>query len=604
MCLSLLLPNPTTQGQTTVTRISAGSSYSSFLRSDKSFWAMGYNFFGSFDAGAIFVDTNQPLQIASGSVIAIAAGGGHTLFTERHITALHSTTELWGVGNNHYGQLGVTNTFNTSQPEMILSYSTPNIGSPVTTVAAGAVHSVFIKSDGSLWTMGYNGNGQLGDGTINDSHVPLEIMSSNVTAIAAGSGHTLFLKSDGSLWGMGYNASGELGDGTTTDRHLPVQIVSNNVTSVAAGAAHSLFLKTDGSLWGMGDNGSGQLGDGTTTNRLLPVQIVSSNVTAVAGGGGHSLFIKSDGSLWGMGFNGQSQLGDGTATDRHLPVQIVSSNVTAVAGGDLHSLFLKSDGSLWGMGANGSGQLGLNLAPYIPINLPSRILPLTIPVAIYEYEDVANGGFERGDFSIWVTNGNFSSTDNLVTTKSGYVHSGSNGAELGPVGPLGYLSQTLITTPGATYLLSFWLQSPDGETPNEFLVSWNGTRLMDKTNLTATGWTHFQFPVTAAGNTAVLQFGFRNDPSHFGLDDISVVRTVHPAITGISLAGTTLTLNGNNGFFGVAYQTLTSTNVSLPLNQWTPIATNVLGAGGNFTITATNALALSAPLQFYILQVP
>jgi alpha-tubulin suppressor-like RCC1 family protein len=140
-------------------------------------------------------------------------------------------------------------------------------------------------------------------------------MATNVTAIAAGSDHSLFLKSDGSLWAMGYNGYGELGDGTygtapnyATNR--PELIMATNVTAIAAGGSHSLFLKSDGSLWAMGNNQYGQLGDGTSnssTNR--PEQIVATNVTAIAAGGLHSLFLKSDGSLWAMGDNQSGELG-------------------------------------------------------------------------------------------------------------------------------------------------------------------------------------------------------------------------------------------------------------------------------------------------------
>ena len=66
--------------------------------------------------------------------------------------------------------------------------------------------------------------------------------------------HTLFLKSDGSLHAMGWNPQGQLGDGTTTNRSSPVQVLSSGVTQIAAGALHSLFLKSDGSLHAMGKN--------------------------------------------------------------------------------------------------------------------------------------------------------------------------------------------------------------------------------------------------------------------------------------------------------------------------------------------------------------
>jgi uncharacterized repeat protein (TIGR03803 family) len=75
-----------------------------------------------------------------------------------------------------------------------------------------------------------------------------------------------------------------------------------------------------------------------------------------------------------------------------------------------------------------------------------------------------------------------------------------------------------------------------------------------------------------------------------------------PGITGVSLSGANLVLNGINGQSGGTYYALMSTNLALPLSQWTPVATNVLSAGGNFTITATNTVTRGVPQRFYILQ--
>ena len=233
----------------------------------------------------------------------------------------------------------------------------------VTNIAAGngANHSLFITSDGSLWTMGENQYGQLGDGSFNKTNLPQQIVAGGVTAIA-GSGHSLFIKTNGSLWGMGWNYQGQLGDGNPVTSppygiDQPEQIVAGNVTAVSAGGQHSLILKSDGSLWAMGFNMFGQLGNGTFATSApfgvdVPEQIVASNVTAIAAGGNHSLFIKSDGSLWAMGQNQNGQLGDGTYNNTNQPEEIVTSNVTAIAAGNYHSLFLKSDGSLWAMGYN------------------------------------------------------------------------------------------------------------------------------------------------------------------------------------------------------------------------------------------------------------
>jgi hypothetical protein len=156
---------------------------------------------------------------------------------------------------------------------------------------------------------------------------------------------------------------------------------------------------------------------------------------------------------------------------------------------------------------------------------------------------VVNGGFETGDFTGWTLD----SDDASVST--GYAHSGIYGADFGQVGSLGYLSQTLSTTPGTNYYLSFWLDC-DGATPNEFQVSWDGNTLLDEANIPDVGWTNIQFTVTATGNSTVLQFGFRDDTSNLGLDDVSVVPTQSstgpPPFTWTTNAGA-ITITGYNG---------------------------------------------------------
>jgi alpha-tubulin suppressor-like RCC1 family protein len=264
-----------------------------------------------------------------------------------------SDGSLWGMGINNYGQLGDGTTTQRTNPVQI-------VASGVRAVACGYQHTLFVKSNGSLWAMGDNSYGQLGDGTTTQRTNPVQVVASGVTAVAAGYINSFFLKSDGSLWGMG-NAS-LVGDGTTNgaiNRTNPVQIVASGVTAVVANNTHFFLIKSDGSLWGWGDNLFGDLGDGTSIYRFSPVQIVSSGVAAVSAGEYYySLFAKSDGSLWGMGNNQLGQLGDGTIINRTNPVQIIASGVTAVACGYYHSLFVKTDGSLWGMGVNAYGQLG------------------------------------------------------------------------------------------------------------------------------------------------------------------------------------------------------------------------------------------------------
>jgi hypothetical protein len=210
---------------------------------------------------------------------------------------------------------------------------------------------------------------------------------------------------------------------------------------------------------------------------------------------------------------------------------------------------------------------------------------------------VLNGDFETGDTSGWTPSGNF---DVTIVNDPLYIYSGNYGAELGPVGGLGFLSQTLPTAPGRSYLISVWMTSPDGESPNEFTVAWNGITLFDGVDIPAIGWTNIQLVAVASGTSSTLRLGFRDDPSYLGMDDIGVF-PLQPVITGIHVSGHDLLLNAQNGLEGHTYSVLRSSNPSLPLNQWTSIATSLLGTSGDFNFTLSNEVD-STSRRFYILK--
>jgi hypothetical protein len=204
---------------------------------------------------------------------------------------------------------------------------------------------------------------------------------------------------------------------------------------------------------------------------------------------------------------------------------------------------------------------------------------------------VQNGGFETGSFSSWTQSGNTAYTS--VTTDSSYVHSGKYGALLGPYGSLGYLSQTLPTFVGQPYLLSCWLENPKSGTPNQFTVSWNGTTLFNQTSLPALNWTNLHFVVTASAASTVLQFGFRNDPGYFGLDDISVMPVAAPALRMLAKANTTVQFSLNTTA-GVAYQAQYVTN--LLQTNWINIGQPFTATNSTTTFTDTGA---ADPQRFY-----
>ena len=218
----------------------------------------------------------------------------------------------------------------------------------------------------------------------------------------------------------------------------------------------------------------------------------------------------------------------------------------------------------------------------------------SLPLLFLAGQLVQNGGFETGDLTHWTFAGQPALT--FVTTDPETVHSETYGVELGEEGDLGYLSQSVPTIQGSLYSISLWLDSPDGLTTNEFLVSWGGETLFDDTNLPAIGWTNLQFTVLATNTNTVLEFGFRDDASFLGLDDVSVT-AAPPVLGGISpgcgplAGGTTVTITGS-GFqshavvaFGSLAAAPVTLNTAASLSVVTPAGLSV----GPANIFITNA---------------
>ena len=292
-------------GGTRVTGIAAGFAHSVALTSTGAVLAWGKNYNGNLGNGSTTdSDVAVKVSLPTGTkVTAVAAGGEHSL-------AVTSTGAVLAWGYNADGQLGNGSTGASDVP---VNVSVPT-GTRVTAVAAGALHSLALTSTGAVLAWGYNADGELGDGNRTNSDVPVKVklpVSTKVTAVAAGGYYSLAVTSTGAVLAWGYNADGELGDGNMRNSDVPVKVklpAGRKVTAVAgggllegvgensAGPGHSLALTSTGAVLAWGYNADGELGDGNMRNSDVPVKVklpAGRKVTAIAAGELHSLAVTS-----------------------------------------------------------------------------------------------------------------------------------------------------------------------------------------------------------------------------------------------------------------------------------------------------------------------
>ncbi|MEZ4814875.1 MAG: Ig-like domain-containing protein [Bdellovibrionota bacterium] len=257
----------------------------------------------------------------SSSLSTVSAGGAHTC-------AVSVANEVVCAGSNSDGQLGFapidtgTMSFETVDSDGI---GTPLTG--ISKVVAGGLHTcALVSSDGSILCWGDNEFGQIGDGSGasssegDDSTLPVVVSDGTsgllgMSDIAAKGNFTCSLESTpGGVWCWGENADGQLGDATLVDSPVAVQVSSlSDATAIATGLNHACAIKDDQTVVCWGDNSQGQLGDGTTTDSNVPVVVTGlTRAAAIEAGEFHTCALLEFGTVVCWGDNEFGQLGDAT----------------------------------------------------------------------------------------------------------------------------------------------------------------------------------------------------------------------------------------------------------------------------------------------------
>lgn len=306
-------------------------------------------------------------SVAAGNTGACAIESDGTLF-------------CWGI--NTRGAIGD----GTTDGELCIGVSdncrltpTKSLSTSVAQVSVGDSYACVRKKDGTLWCFGNNGYGELGLGTNTGpacngfcQPTPTEVTAvGTVLSVSAAESHACAVKTDGTVWCWGVNGNGELGDGTTTGqacgglfcKPTPVQVLNlTNVAEVASAYTHSCARKTDGTVWCWGDNNDGQCGDGTEGSPVhsTPGQAIATNVAEIAVNSSYTCARKTDGTLWCWGANQYGELGNGTTTGSPTPVQVTAlgTNVAQITLGAHFGCALETDSTVWCWGSTGQGQLG------------------------------------------------------------------------------------------------------------------------------------------------------------------------------------------------------------------------------------------------------
>ena len=294
--------------------------------------------------------------------------------------ALKQDGTVWSWGQNNNGELGLGNTTEYSEPQQII-----DIKEKITDVKTGYYHSIALTEKGEVYTWGYNGNGQLGNGTREDSLVPVKVTGlENIAKIDAYKYITIALTQNGEVyvWGSGYGAkpvklnftrkiidvSGNLvlAENRKAYNLDETKSYGKDLIKVVAGYNHYLGLTSDGEVYAWGSNSYGQLGNGNNTSSSTAVKVVTpdgksnmTNIVDISAGDSYSIITDKDGKVYTFGYYGDYRTANTVHSNKPVEIQDLYKTELVAASEGGHTAIVDWDGNVYTVGLNDYGQLGL-----------------------------------------------------------------------------------------------------------------------------------------------------------------------------------------------------------------------------------------------------
>ena len=490
-------PIQTIAGGTNWSQVNCGDSFTAAIKTDGTLWTWGGNSSGQLGNNTL-TNRSSPVQTIAGGT-----NWNYISTSSNSMYSIDTSDNLWSWGSNTAGQL-------------FIAGSADNKSSPVQTIAGGTNwsqvetsldHTAAIKTDGTLWTWGYNTQGQLGDNTQVAKSSPIQTIAggTNWSQVACGTTYTAAIKTDGTLWTWGYNGYGNLGDNTAVKKSSPIQTIAGgtNWSQVACGIYNTAAIKTDGTLWTWGYNSSGQLGDNTQVSKYSPAQTIAggTNWKYVSCGDSHIIAIQLNNTLWTWGSNTNGNLGDNTQVAKSSPIQTIAGGTSwkQVSGGTTYTAAIKTDGTLWTWGYNFTGVLGDNTRSYksSPVQTIaggtnwkqvgggvgsvhiSAIISTTSPI-LGNIQDgdssdlgdllVPRDIFSEGGLWVWGSNAHGNLGDNTQVAKSSPIQTIAGGTNWKQVSSL-YRHTAAIKTDGTLWIWGVNSRGQLGDNTNSFSIS-------------------------------------------------------------------------------------------------------------------------------------
>ena len=317
-------------------------------------WCWGANVSGEVGDGTQW-QRSQPVPVAgmASDVEGIAAGGNYS----PNFSCAIRTGALWCWGANDLGQLG-----NGSMSPSLVPVPVPHLATGVAQVSAGSRHACAVVA-GAVHCWGYNAQGQLGDGTLATRLEPVAVVNvgGSVASISAGGGHTCAVRLDGVVVCWGSNEVGQLGDGTTISRTIaaPVAGLAGPALAVGTGEESTCVLLATGRVQCFGRT---TLGIGARNARSIPVEVAGVTNGWAAFDGGERFTCGMTGTAsaacFGQGERGQIGNGDRASAWQPTPVATLATGVAGISAGRDHACAHTQQGGAWCWGSGDAGKLG------------------------------------------------------------------------------------------------------------------------------------------------------------------------------------------------------------------------------------------------------